>query len=288
MANPRADFSAIVDRPPLHLPGGARVAVVLVVNVEEWAFDQPPVRPINPPPSGTSRVPDVQNFSWFEYGLRVGFWRMLSAMNRLEIKATMSLNASLLESYPRVVEAGIESGWEILGHSYIQRPLPVEDDERAVIRRSLDAIEAKTGRRPIGWMGPAMAETFDTPDILAEEGIQYVMDWMNDDQPYPMKVKQGALLAIPYTVELNDVPIYIVQHHRAPELYERALEHLETLLHDKPETARVMPIGVHPYIVGQPHRFPYYVKMLEHLKSTPGVRFMTGGEVFDWYKASAP
>ena len=288
MANPRADSSAIVDRPPLELPGGARVAVVLVVNVEEWAFDQPPVRPINPPPSGTSRVPDVQNFSWFEYGLRVGFWRMLSAMNRLEIKATMSLNASVLESYPRVVEAGIESDWEILAHSYFQRPLPVEDDERAVIRRSLDAIEAKTGRRPIGWMGPAMAETFDTPDILAEEGVQYVMDWMNDDQPYPMKVKQGALLAIPYTVELNDVPIYVIQHHRAPELCERALEHLETLLHDEPKTARVMPIGVHPYIVGRPHRFPCYVKMLEHLKSAPGVRFMTGGEVFDWYKASAP
>ena len=284
MANPRADFSAIVDRPLLELPGNARVAVMLVVNVEDWEFDQAPVRPINPPPVGTSRIPDVQNYSWFEYGLRVGFWRILEATERLGIEAVMSLNAVALERYPRVTQAAIDAGWEVLAHSYLQRPLPVEEDERAVIRQTIDVIKAHTGSAPRGWMGPAMAETFATPDILAEEGFEYVLDWMSDDQPFPLKVASGELLAIPYTVELNDIPIYLGQHQPSSALYDRCVDHLETLLSDEPRTARLMPIGVHPFIVGQPHRFKHFLKGLELLKSNPSVAFMTGSEVLDWYR----
>lgn len=284
MANPRTDFSAIVDRKPLSLPNGAQVAVMLAVNIEDWEFDQGPVRPINPPPTGTSRIPDVQNYSWFEYGLRVGFWRILQTTERLGIKAVMSLNAVMLERHLRVTQAAIDAGWEVLAHSYLQRPLPVEDDERAVIRKTIDVIKEHTGRMPRGWMGPAMAETFDTVDILADEGFEYVLDWMSDDQPFPLKVAKGELLAIPYTVELNDIPIYLGQNHESSALYDRVVDHLDTLLADEPKTARLMPIGVHPFIVGQPHRFKHFVKALEHLKANPAVTFMTGSELLDWYR----
>jgi hypothetical protein len=111
-----------------------------------------------------------------------------------------------------------------------------------------------------------------------------VLDWMSDDQPFPLKVAKGELLAIPYTVELNDIPIYLGQHQESSALYDRVVDHLDTLLADKPHTARLMPIGVHPFIVGQPHRFKHFLRALEHLKANPAVTFMTGSELLDWYR----
>jgi peptidoglycan/xylan/chitin deacetylase (PgdA/CDA1 family) len=141
---------------------------------------------------------------------------MKAVLDRHGIRATLSLNASVCNSYPVIVEESVKSGWEILGHGFIQRILNLEEDERDVIRRSIQLIKETTGKAPRGWMGPGLAETFDTPDILAEEGIEYVCDWVNDDQPYPMKVKSGSLVAIPYTVELNDIPMYLVQKPPVP------------------------------------------------------------------------
>ena len=283
MSNPRAEFSAIVDRPPLHLPNGAKVAVMLVVNVEQKEFDQPVGSPISNAPPGTALLPEVPQFSLFEYGLRVGVWRLLDATTRLGVKTSMTLNASVYEGYARVADAAVAAGWDPVGHGYYQRALPLEDDERATIRRTLDTIEAHTGRRPLGWLGPGLNETFDTPDVLSDEGVRFVLDWVNDDQPYPMKVESGSLVSVPYSNELNDIGVYVRGAHRAPELYERVRDAADTLLNDKPETARVLPIGVHPFIVGTTHRFPYFVKMLEHLKNTPGVIFMTATEIYEWY-----
>ena len=283
MANPRVDFSAIVDRPVLHLPNGGKVAVMLVVNVEQKEFDQPVGAPLSPTPPGSVILPEVPQFSNFEYGLRVGIWRMLEATTRLEVKTSMTLNASVYEAYARVADAAVSAGWDPVGHGYYQRPLPVEDDERGAIRRTLDTIEQHTGKRPLGWLGPGLAETFDTPDILADEGVRFVLDWVNDDQPYPMKVKSGSLMSVPYTNELNDIGVYIRGAHTAPELYDRVCNAADTLLNDKPETARILPVAVHPFIMGTTHRFPYFVKMLEHLKNTPGVIFMTATEVYEWY-----
>ena len=280
MSNPRADFSAIVDRPPLHLPNGARVVVLLVVNVEQKEFDSPVGSPLTAP-GGTP--PEVPAFSRFEYGLRVGVWRMMEAIQRIGVATTMALNASVFESYGRVVDGALQKGWAIVGHAYYQEPLPSEPDERSVIRRTLDTIEEKTGKRPLGWLGPGLNETFDTPDVLADEGVRLVLDWVNDDQPYPLKVKSGSLLSVPYSNELNDIGVYIRSGHSAPELYERAKNALDTLLGDEPETARVLPLAVHPFIFGQPHRFPYFVKMLELVKNHPSVVSMTATEIYEWY-----
>ena len=288
MANPRADFSAIVDRPPLHLPDGARVAAMLVVNVEQKEFDEPVGSPMSTPPPGGPRLPEVPQFTNFEYGLRVGIWRMLEVTQRLEIPTSMTLNASVYEAYARVADAAVEAGWDVVGHGYHQRPLPTEPDERAVIKRTLDTIESHAGKRPLGWLGPGMNETFDTPDVLADEGVRYVLDWLNDDQPYPLKVKSGSLLSVPYSNETNDIGTYIRGQHKAPELYERVMDAAHTLLNDKPVTARVLPVCVHPFIFGQPHRFRYFVKMLEELKSTPGVVFMTATEIYEWYTSAVP
>ena len=286
MSNPRADYSAIVDRPPLKLPDGARVAVWVIVNVEEWDINARMARGILPTPQGVEIIPDIPNYSWHDYGMRVGFWRIKEVMDRHGIRATVSLNASVCYSYPQITEAMVKADWEIMGHGFKQRALPLEDDERQVIRKTITTIREETGTAPRGWMGPGLAETFDTPDILAEEGIEYVCDWVNDDQPYPLKVKAGRLISIPYTLELNDIPIFIVQHHRSPEMFERGKDHFETLYREGEESARIMAIAVHPYITGVPHRIGYFDKLLEYLKSRDDVLFMTGGEILDWYDST--
>ena len=285
MSNPRAEYSPIVGRTPLKLPGGARVAVWPVINVEEWDINAPMARTVIPAPQGVTVLPDIANFSWFDYGLRIGFWRMKGVLDRHGIRATLSLNASVCNSYPVIVEESLKSGWEILGHGFIQRALNLEEDERDVIRRSIRTIKETTGRAPRGWMGPGLAETFDTPDILAEEGIEYVCDWVNDDQPYPMKVKSGSLVAIPYTVELNDIPMYLVQNHPSPEIFQRSKDYFDTLYEESQDGARIMCVSTHPYITGAAHRIRYYNQVFEYIKRHEGVIFMTGSEILDWYKA---
>lgn len=137
-------------------------------------------------------------------------------------------------------------------------------------------------------MGPGLGETFETPDILAEEGIEYVADWVNDDVPYRMRVRRGALYALPYSLELNDIVMFAVQHHRASELFERAKNQFDTLYRESARGAKVMGLAVHPYLTGQPHRIKYFDAIFEYLKGHEGVRFMTGSEILDWYKAACP
>ena len=290
MGNPRAEFIPIADRKPLKLPGVARVAVWVIINVEEWDINEAMARQVLPAPQGVSLIPDIPNYSWHEYGLRVGFWRLKEVLDKHQIKATVSLNASICQSYPRIVEEIVKGGWEIMGHGFIQRAINLEEDERAVIRKTIHVIKETTGKAPRGWMGPGLAETFDTPDILAEEGIEYVCDWVNDDQPYPMKVKTGTLISIPYTLELNDIPVYVIQHHRSPELFERARDHFDTLYEEGAHSARIMAIAVHPYLTGVPHRIKFFDKIFHYMKQRAPygeVCFMTGAEILDWYKSVA-
>ena len=287
MPNPRAAYSPIFRRKPLALPDNARIAVWPVINIEEWDIHEPMARTVLPTPQGRSVIPDIPNFAWFDYGLRVGFWRLKRVLDRHGIRATVSLNASVCLTYPQIVTESLESGWEMMGHGFIQRVINAEPDERAVIRRTIDTIKEFTGTAPRGWMGPGLAETFDTPDILAEEGIEYLCDWCNDDQPYPMKVKRGKLVSIPYTLELNDIPIYAVQHHRSPEIFERTRDQFDTLYREGAESARVMAISTHPYITGVPHRIKYYDMIFDYIRQFEGVAFMTGSEILDWYTSVA-
>ncbi len=281
---PRYAYSPIVDRKPVALPGGARVAVWTIVNVEEWDITGPLPRTVLSPPGGGAIIPDVQNYSWHDYGMRVGFWRLKDVLDRHGVRAAMTLNGSACTSYPRIIQAARESRWEILGHGFIQRPLPLERDERAVIRRTVEAIRTATGAAPRGWLSPGLAETWRTLDLLAEEGIEYVADWANDDQPYEMRVTRGSLVAVPYSMEINDIPIFLAQHHPAEELFRRTRDQFDTLYEEGKTNARILPIAVHPYITGVPHRIKYFDMVYDYLRRKEGVLFWTGAEIVDWFK----
>ena len=270
MSNPRVEYSSIVSRPSLHLPDGAKVAFWFVLNVEEWPFDAKMARAVLPTPQGAALVPDVPNYSWHDYGMRVGFWRIKDVLDKHGIKATVSLNGSVCNSYPEIVQAMVDSDWEIMGHGFVQRALPLEDDESAVIARTIDTIRDFTGAAPRGWMGPGLAETLDTPDLLAEAGIEYVCDWVS----------------MPYTLEMNDIPMYVEQHHRSPEMYERGKDHFDTLYREGADSARVMAIATHPYLSGVPHRIKYLDMILDYITSHRDVVVWTGGQILDWYDES--
>lgn len=151
----RVPYSAIVDRPPLRLPGKGRVAVWVIVNVEDWSIERPMPRTVLSPPMGQPLLPDLPNWAWHEYGMRVGFWRIHEALTRRGIVPTMAVNGIVCESYPRVAKAALDSGWEFMGHGYVQGPMHKLEDQRAAIRQTLQAIQKFTGKKPRGWESPA-------------------------------------------------------------------------------------------------------------------------------------
>src|SRR3989440_600129 len=163
----RCDYSAIVDRKPLKLPHGARIVMWTIVNYEVWDIGKPMARQVLPPPTGETLLPDVPNWSWHEYGMRVGAWRFFDLYARLGIRPTLAVNARVCEDYPRVAEEARRNGWEFMGHSYQQGPIHKEADQAGMINRSMDILERFTGKRPVGWLGPGLTQTLETPELLA-------------------------------------------------------------------------------------------------------------------------
>ena len=282
----RIAYSPIVERAPLKLPGRARVAVWIIVNVEVWDIGRMMPRQVLPPPTGITQLPDVPHWSWHEYGMRVGFWRMKAALDRFGITPSLTFNARVREVYPQVAQAARASGWEFMGHSYDQRPIHSEPDQRAMIRRSVSILKAYTGKQPVGWLSPGLTQTMHTPEHLAEAGIRYIADWVIDDEPCEIQTAHGRVLSMPYTVELNDIPMMMVQHHQAAEFETRCMDYFERVYAESEKRAKVMAIAVHPYISGVPHRIKYFERVFGRLKQQPGVVFWTGEQILDWYERS--
>jgi allantoinase len=283
MANPRTPFRMSSARPHLEPLEGKPLMVHIVVNVEHWPFDQKMPRTILPPPHGLDQVPDVPNFAWAEYGLRCGMPRILTLLEDRALPASASINASVIEAYASCAEAILEAGWEFIGHGVHQRSIQDAGDEAAVIELALDKIARFTGRRPRGWLGPGLRESFETPDLLKSAGIEYLFDWVIDDLPSWMETKSGPLLSMPYTLELNDSVIYAVERHASPEIYRRFTDTLEVYEWELRQQPRVLTLALHPHLIGVPHRFIYLQKILDVLLDREDVIFVTGGAIADWY-----
>lgn len=281
----RFDYSAIVDRKPWRLPKGARIAVWTIVNIEEWDIEKPMARQYLTAPQGVAVVPDVPNWAWHDYGMRVGFWRMHEALTKRKIPATTSLNANVCNSYPRVAEAMRDAGWEFMGHGLKQGAMHTLPDQGAVIRESIEIIEKFTGKKPKGWLGPGLTETWETLDLLAEAGIEYVSDWVNDDQPYEIRTTHGPLVSVPYTLELNDIPMMVIQHHESTAWVQRCCDQFDRLYAEGSKNPRVMALAVHPYIHGVPHRIKYFEAVYDYMRRKKGVWLTTGEEIHDWWKS---
>ena len=284
----RLEYQASIDRPRIALPDGNRVAVFLVVNIERWDIARPMPRQVLTPPQGASVLPDVPNWAWHEYGMRVGFWRLKQALDRHNIAPTLAINGAVPAAYPRVTQAARDTGWEFMVHGFHQTATHNVADQRAMIRDAMATLTEAGGHKPVGWLAPGLTETLETPDLLAEAGIQYCADFVIDDLPTRLRTAQGDMLTMPYSVELNDIPIMMIQHHRAEELFDRTVAQFDRLHAEAAtEGAKVMGLAVHPYISGVPHRIGWFEKALAHMAGTPGTVFWQGRQIMDWYNRVA-
>jgi allantoinase len=291
MPNPtehdRFAYSPIIDRPPLRWPNGARVALWVIPNIEHFLFDRPST---SITAVTTQFVPDVLNFAWRDYGPRVGIWRMMEIMDRYGVRGTVALNSDVCDHYPRIIEAGNKLAWEWMGHGKNNSILlgnKSEDEERALIKDIVTAITKGTGKAPRGWLGPALTETHNTLDILAENGIDYVADWTNDEQPYPMRVKKGTMTSIPYSVEINDIPAILDGKQNGETFGQMIKDQFDVLYEDGAKNGRVMSICLHPFLIGHPHRAKYFNEALKHITSRQEVWVTIGAEIVDWYRKAA-
>ena len=285
----RYQDSFIFERKPFAWPGNKTLAVWVAPNVEVWHFDSPVGVGVSPNPGNL--VPDVINYGWREYGMRVGLWRFADVLDAAGLKATVALNSGVCEAHPKAAEEMKKRGWEFMGHGTTNSESLARLDpekEKETIQHVLETIEQATGRRPRGWLGAGLIETNNTLDILAEEGVVYCGDWNNDDQPYPMKVKTGKLYSIPYCMEINDIPLFIRKGYTGEQYYRSVMDQFEGLLADSDKHARVMGIPLHPMITGQPLRIKYLQRALAEMKKHDKVWFATGSEIIDAYEKANP
>ncbi len=279
----RLAYSSIEERPPLKFPPGVRMVIWPVLALEEWDMGRPMARMVISPPQGQPMQPDHPNWSWHEYGMRVGFWRLRKVLNELGIAPTVPINARVCETYPTVVKACMDSGWELNAHGYDQLPMHKTEDQRGTIMRAMDLIEKFSGKRPRGWFGPGLTQTFDTLDYLSEAGVEYIGDWVLDDEPVTLKTTHKPVVALPYNFEIHDIVLWALQYQASDMMHVRARDQFEWLYKEAAERPKIMAICCHAFLSGVPHRIGHVQRMFTELLAREGVVAWSGDKILDWY-----
>jgi peptidoglycan/xylan/chitin deacetylase (PgdA/CDA1 family) len=268
-------YRAIVDRPPVKWPNEARVAVWVIPNIEHFHWEIGP------------NAPDVRNHSRRDYGNRVGVWRLMEVMEKNGVRGTVALNGEVGKFYPRIMQECARLDWELMGHGLTNSVTLSglsREQEAAVIVDTRKVIEDH-GQRMRGWLGPGLTETFHTLDLLCEHGVEYVCDWVNDDLPYRMN---NGLYSIPYSIELNDMPLFNNPSIDIDEFYRRICETVDVLYEEGARGGRVMAIALHPFLIGVPHRIRTLDKALRYIRAHGRVWFATGSEIIAAYRKQEP
>ncbi len=283
MEHQRFPYSPIARRPPMRLPGDARIAVWIVPNIEHYHYGKPAIS-LTPMTAGLS--PDVLNYAWRDYGVRVGIWRIMEILERQGFVATAAINSEACAHYPQIVAEGNRLGWEWMAHgennSSLFTGMP-QEVEKGVLAGVLDTIARATGTRSRGWLGPALTETDNTLDLLAEAGIGYVADWCNDEQPYVMKTRSGPIVALPYTLEIGDIPIFLTHGGTGEDFFRIVTDQFDTMYEEGRKNPRVLCLALHPFLTGHPFRARHLEKALAHIRRHDGVWIATGSQILDWY-----
>ena len=275
----RYAYSAITGRPGYAWPGGARLAVYLGLNIEDFAFGEGLGAELAP----GGPQPDVMNFAWRDYGNRVGVWRLLDLFDSLRLPASVLVNSVIYDYCPEIPAAFRSRGDEIVGHGRTnaerQGVLP-EGEEAALIAEATAVLARHEGTAPRGWLGPWISESAVTPDLLQEAGYTYLLDWCMDDQPVWMATRRGRILAVPYPQELNDVPMIVGRKLGGDAFADMIVDQFDEMLAQSDAAPLVMGIALHPYLVGQPHRLRHLRRALAHIAARREAVFITrAGEI---------
>jgi allantoinase len=288
------DYVPISERGTLRWPDNKRVALILTFNLETWDLtkdsDEPYYAggPAILPDSLPAHTADFPNYTWREYGQRVGIWRLFELFDSLGVKASCTTNAVTFERRRAMVDACLTRGWELLAHNYEQGELLSNfahdpDAERDVIRRSIEIYEKYTGRRPMGWLSSSLRGTTNTCSILAEENFKFYCDLMNDDQPYLVGTDNGPIVSTPYSNEINDFTLLTRRGHTTDEFRDILKEELDVLYEEGSQQARIMNVGLHPHVSGRAYRIRAIREFIEYAQTLPGVWWATREEIADFY-----
>jgi peptidoglycan/xylan/chitin deacetylase (PgdA/CDA1 family) len=284
------DYSPINRRKPWHWPNGSRLALWLIPNIEFFPLTRPlPGHPWEKASGNAADAPTVRAWGQRDYGNRIGIFRIMDVLDKHGIRATATINSDICDQHPQIVEDAVRLGWEFMGHNKTnsQRLTGLDlEAERQVIRDALERIRQATGKKPVGWLGSGLAETWNTLDLLADEGCLYVSDWVNDDQPYRMQAGGGEIIYLPYSYETND-NAQIVSRFASIDDFERMIKRtFDVLYQESEESARVMAICLHPFISGVPHRIAGLDAAFRYICDHHDVWWATGQEIVDAYLAS--
>jgi allantoinase len=284
--SPRYAFDPIINRKPVAFPGGKRLAILVYVNIEHVPFGS--TAAAHAVYQGTVQFsPDILNHGWRDYGNRVGLWRIMKAMDRHGFRGTVNLNSDVCREYPQIIREGNLRNWEwgVQGDNNTSVPCHMSvEQQRAFIARNIAIVETATGRRPKGWLSMFLAESPETPDLLAEAGIEYVSNYAHDELPVEMRVKSGSLVTMPYTLEINDVPTIAGKGASGEVFGQMIRDQFDVLYEESIELPRVMSISMHPFISGHPFRMKHIEAALAYIASHSAIWKTTGGEVSDWYR----
>jgi hypothetical protein len=267
-------YSPIVEREPMTFPGGARVAFYVGLNIEHFRVGVPGT---SIQPSNNAFVPDPLNHGWRDYGPRVGIWRMIDLFDETGIRPSAIINSDACLAYPKIISAGVERGWDWVAHGQTNSVLEVgmsEDDEAAYLDGMLETLDDALPARPTGWLGPALTETFATPRLLRERNFRYLLDWCCDDRPFALNIP--GLISVPYSLEINDIGLFVGKNTTGSAYEEIVVSQLEQLLD---EGGGVMALPVHPFVVGQPFRFKFLARILRRIAATEGVWITTSTDI---------
>ena len=283
MDNNLYPFSPIVSRPKLVWPGDARLAVYVGLNLEHFHVDRPSTS-IWP---GTAHLqPDPLNHGWRDYGARVGLWRLIEIFDRHGVRPSALVNSEVVERYPEILQAGLARDWAWVAHGRTNSQLHsgfTPEEEQRELAEILGAIARATGRAPQGWMGPGLTETYDTPRLLKALGASYVLDWTADDQPFPLSVP--GMISVPYSVELNDIMLFVTKSFTGEEFYQAVVDQFDQLYADSAGSGRVMALALHPFVVGQAFRARHLDRALAHIARHRDVWLTTSDEIAAAYRA---
>lgn len=288
------DYVPLPDRKPLRWPNGDRLALIFTINMEYWEISRDSPEPLYPGGPATiphvlpGNVPDYANWTWREYGQRVGVWRIIEVFDNAGVPATCTMNALVGTERPRMIDAARERGWEILAHNYAQNDVLTYyagsyEKEREVIRRTLDVYEDVVGRPAKGWLSSSLRSTHETPHILKEFGLLFQADYLNDDQPYLLNTRHGPLVCIPYSNDVNDFAVFSRGGRTTSGALELFKEQFDQLYAEGAKSGRIMNLGMHPHVMGQAYAIRALRDFLAYARDFESVWYPKREEIAEWY-----
>jgi allantoinase len=290
-------FVPMPNRGPLHFPNGAKIAMIFTINMETWEKVRPGHKtpmfqgPTTLPAPVPGEVFDSTNYTWREYGQRVGAWRLFDVFDAAGIPASCTFNALTAIHRRQLVDAANERGWELVAHNWAQSDVLSDyamnpAGEKDIIDRTLDIFQKAVGRPAKVWLSSALRSTFETPSFLTERGIIAFCDYLNDDQPYLIATKNGPLVATPYSNEINDFTLF-ARGNASPDVGLTVLKSCFDELYREGQTSgRIMNFGLHPHVIGLPHRIGPLRDFIAYVKSHRDVWFCSREELATWYIAN--